>query len=302
MSIEVFVFSFNRGPHLEKCIDSIRHHAPKLLITVIDDYSNDEQTKLCLANSAVPVLLPPRKTKGRLGGLYSNMQFALERAKSQYALFMQDDSQFFRDLELSDIERLEDAFNKDPKLAFINPVIAMGPKGSRKVRMAKRRADYLGWEYPPRGFKPNLVRAWYSAINVCDVSRLRQATWTFGPTEEVSAQRASERFSLMLHYAPPFIAQMPEVVTLRYGTKTGAARRLYSQLNVKVNYFLPVTTSALCRMKISSLPPLAEQWLETRAPTLGRFYVHKAVNSKIFFRVLNKLEIIFRKISRLLSI
>lgn len=286
------VMSYNRGHHLEICLRSLYTHARGLRVVVVDDGSDDPYTVEVLATQGFETLRSKKDNNNRLGGLYNNMQNALECIDSHYILFLQDDSQLIRDLTAQDMEACKQAFEINPALAFINPVIAMGPRGKRMRQRAQPVGHGLGYEFPFDGPKPNACRSFYQDIVLCHVQRLKSKTWTFGPTEDATARRAGHLFSNMLHYRLPFVAQMPEVITQRFGAMSLAARLVNERLGFRANFFKPLDEAGFKHMQTSRNIVLAEDLLETEYPTLKKPpYVHKAVNAIWWIRIINKLEV-----------
>jgi glycosyltransferase involved in cell wall biosynthesis len=95
--ITIVVLSFNRGRHLEICLQTIFEHATAIRLLVIDDGSDDPYTQKILESGGFEKLVRQQGKSHRLGGLYNNMQTALEMTNTDYVLFMQDDSQLIRD-------------------------------------------------------------------------------------------------------------------------------------------------------------------------------------------------------------
>jgi len=288
--ITIVVLSFNRGGHLEICLQTIFENATAIRVLVIDDGSDDPYTQKVLESGGFEKLVRQQGKSHRLGGLYNNMQTALEMTNTDYVLFMQDDSQLIRDITLEDMVAMQHAFDATPELAFVNPVIAMGPRGHRMRSRAVPAANGWGFEFPFDGPKPNPCRSFYQDIVLCCPSRLRSKNWVFGPTEDETAKRAGSLFSNMLHYKMPFVAQMPEVITQRYGKMSLAAELINKRLQYKANCFKPLSNSAIDLMRTASKLILAEDVLDTRYQTIQKPYIHKAVNSVWWIRAVNKIE------------
>lgn len=290
--LTVVVMSYNRGLHLEICLRTLNAHARGLRVVVVDDGSDDPYTNQVLDAHAFETLRTEKDNNARLGGLYKNMQTALKCINSRYILFLQDDSQLIRDLTAEDMQACEQAFEKTPALAFINPVIAMGPRGKRMRQRAQAIGPNFGFAFPFDGPKPNACRSFYQDIVLCHVQRLKSKAWTFGPTEDVTARRAGLLFSNMLHYRLPFVAQMPEVITQRFGAMSLAARLVNQRLGLRANFFTPIDEAGFKHMQASRNLVLAEDLLKTEYPTIKKPpYVHKAVSAIWWIQAINKLEV-----------
>jgi glycosyltransferase involved in cell wall biosynthesis len=116
----IFVFSFNRGIFLQNCLDSIKQCCLDIDVTVIDDNSDDDKTNEILSTVESKYgfeLIKASKAdiqEKRLGGLYGNMNTALNVAKmkgKKYVVFIQDDMQFVRQLYQSDFDIVEKIFD-----------------------------------------------------------------------------------------------------------------------------------------------------------------------------------------------
>jgi len=116
----IFVFSFNRGVFLKNCLDSIKKCVANIDVTVIDDNSDDPTTNEILnsVKSYYGFNLVKANTDNllekRLGGLYGNMNMALDISQTKnkkYMLFIQDDMQFVRKVVSSDLNNIEKIFD-----------------------------------------------------------------------------------------------------------------------------------------------------------------------------------------------
>ncbi len=104
--VQVCVFSFNRGPFLKNCIESVRAHTSWPL-SVWDDDSRDPATLDVLSGleaDGVPVYRAGSDMvrEDRTGGLYGNMYAALQDGRDEgveYLLFIQDDQQVVRPVD-----------------------------------------------------------------------------------------------------------------------------------------------------------------------------------------------------------
>jgi hypothetical protein len=116
----IFVFSFNRGVFLKNCLDSIKKCGANIDVTVIDDNSDDPITNEILnsvqSNFGFEVVKANKDNllEKRLGGLYGNMNMALDISQTKnkkYMLFIQDDMQFVRKVVSSDLNNIEKVFD-----------------------------------------------------------------------------------------------------------------------------------------------------------------------------------------------
>jgi len=117
-----YVFSYNRGIFLKNCVDSLEKYASKYFdLTIIDDFSDDEETKKLLKqySKKYRIIYPPVKYKNRhTGNFYANMNYAFKdasKANAELILFIEDDMQIVREVHQEDISRINNFFEKNPK-------------------------------------------------------------------------------------------------------------------------------------------------------------------------------------------
>ena len=124
------IFSYNRGRFLRNCVDSIRACAPNgTTISIFDDDSDDPETLqyLAEAESHCEILKPQDKGTIKHGGLYLNMQLALEHyADAQLICFLQDDTQVVRPISEEEVNGWHALFSKDSNVGFVHPCFIRG--------------------------------------------------------------------------------------------------------------------------------------------------------------------------------
>ncbi|RUO23450.1 hypothetical protein CWE08_02040 [Aliidiomarina iranensis] len=302
-TMDVFVFSFNRGQFLRNCIRSVQTHWPRVNITVVDDRSDDKETQAVLSElkaEGVQVLLAPEKSfTKRHGGLYNNMQLALEIAterSTEYALFLQDDMQVVRDIDEADTDYIPAFFNEYPQAAFLHPLFL---KGARKRR--DQAITYLSGKLPvyfrkkrenktPRGIS-------YSDCFIAHIPRLRQASWQFQGSEVSNARQAERLFGDMGFMLHPIAMYLPEVPVYRGKRKTRWVELAQERGGESPNAFLPLHGAALKRLKernVKQQLPVAEHYLKTTRAAKKPFR-YSQINAFPVLRVLHKIEQIIKK-------
>lgn len=295
---EFFVFSFNRGPYLANCIESLIRNAPSFDVTIVDDGSTDAGTLAVLEASPFPVVRLRSSRNGGLGGLYANMQWALDRTRADVAIFLQDDVQLVRPVDASDQRNLTRYFAADPRNAFVSVLFPMGPRIVRERRGFKPYPGHRGYLYDDgalHGFRT--TRRYFYDISAFSVTHLRSARWRYRCGENANAVQASRCFAPMLHYADPFVCQLPEVPTLRFGRRTlGAAwaERL-SGPDILTFYDLRTPEIDMLRGRQVAAIATAGEVLHTRKPSVRRPFVHKSVKAYALPRVLDKVELHVRR-------
>ena len=285
--IEIFVFSYNRGTRLDWCLDSIARHARGVPVTVMDDRSTDPAVAETLSRRGLPVWQPDVRTDARLGGLYSNMQAAFDRAEAPLIMFVQDDCQMVRTLDAPAMADLDAIFADEDQLA-VSALFPMGPRqASRRHQYRPIAAGAAFHLVPPEG-KGSITAQYFYALSILHRSRLRQRGWRFEGSEGASARRIAELGGARLaHMARPLLAQLPEVPTSRFGRRTLGARLAERLDGPELRGF----RDGPADLPVGPAPPLAEDWLTPTHPGTTRPYIHKAVNRRPLTRLLNGLEL-----------
>jgi glycosyltransferase involved in cell wall biosynthesis len=131
-----FVFSYNRGPHLKNCVESIETCAPDHRIIVYDDASNDPETKNILSDIETRHEVRQRDDKGsgdQHGALYTNMQRAIKSVEEDCLIcFLQDDTQVVRPILERETRFWSQLFADNPSLGFIQPCFTLATTEQRR--------------------------------------------------------------------------------------------------------------------------------------------------------------------------
>lgn len=220
MSIEVVIFSFNRGRLLRNCVMSVRELMPDVPITVFDDRSTDKETSAILEGfnrEGLAKILTPQASRDTRegctphGGLYENIQSFLDvHARSSLALFLQDDTQIVRRFTQHDRWMLDRIFSDYPQAAFIYPAFLTHDRYySEFVDLASLATVALSFS-----FLYDYEYSGYFDICVAHISRLRNTCWQFGDELQTSLS-ARKRFGPMRLMRQPFVAHLPSPPTYR---------------------------------------------------------------------------------------
>lgn len=181
----IFVFSYNRGHFLRNCLESIMVCAPMFPTVIFDDTSSDAYTIEVLkdASEHFEVITPSVKcgTVQRLGGLYGNMNFALDIAEARgdrYVVFLQDDMQFVRNIYDSDLLRIENFFQHAAKSIQYQACF-------RRKNWRKSYMDSVFYDESSRAFfVPESVETGsFSAVGVFEIDRTRSLLGEFAEGE-----------------------------------------------------------------------------------------------------------------------
>ncbi|NQX90245.1 MAG: glycosyltransferase family 2 protein [Halioglobus sp.] len=298
-SVELFVFSYNRGDYLQNCIDSINACAPQLPTHIVDDDSTCPKTRLLLDQYTGSFKFSQSKEliKGNHGGLYKNMQVALESSSADYVIFMQDDMQLTRTISDQDIKDIQNFFEHFPESAFLYPVFLKGGRAERD------RSDVTLSEGYPVYFRKvnpdNPAPSFYSDVCVAHRERLKQSDWKFIHGEDETAEIARKMFGPMGLMVFPFMMYLPEVPVFRYGKLT-FSEALYKMIyGFKVNAFhimdAAQTHSFLAR-DLKELLPFAEDFLQTSESVRCKPFVYNLMEVNRFWTKLHALEIRIRRL------
>ncbi|HKJ91201.1 MAG TPA: glycosyltransferase family A protein [Oceanipulchritudo sp.] len=303
--LEVFVFSYNRGPLLSHCLDSLIRHIPGAKVTVVDDNSSDPETQVVLNNLPGQVdLMQPKSGRGnKYGGLYHNLQKAYERAESDFILFTQDDAQAVRRIEQIDLDYFESYFNHFGNAAFLSPVFPYS------IRRSKRRGVQFSKDFPTyfyqldERFRDRSVTMYYADITIASTRRLRKASWNFQQSEKASAAHARRHFGKMGAMVQPFLCQLPEVPFYRSGHQTWGMKQIIRNQKGLICGFRDMTSAEVQSLRDASprQVPYAEDWLQCTGREPRRPLRHKAADAHSVLKQLHKIELFLRRFLRPLT-
>jgi len=315
MLLDVYIFSFNRGPYLKNCLRSVQGNilpdsdaetgadesvanGRDVNLTVIDDNSTEPATLELLnsISSDIKVLQPEAKRKGRHGGLYANMQLALDHAREgSVILFLQDDMQIVRPLDNTDFQYIERYFAYYSQSAFLNPVFLKGQRKRRDKKITRLQVDFpVYYRIFPR--KKNSRGISYADVVLAHRDRLKRAKWEFLPSEVANAQQAMNKFGRMGFMASPFVMFLPEVPVYRGNNKTFAVRVSEKRKGLEPRAYEPMTSEQVQALRERDLKqlPVAEHYLTTSNPNVKKPFEYSQVNVSPTLRVLHKIELAYR--------
>lgn len=286
------VCSFNRGAFLRHCVDTIERCAPGHAITVMDDTSDDPETLEILdAIAARHEVISSASLSGhKHGGLYENMQAALERSDDDLLCFLQDDTQLVRHLENRNEAALKAAFEAAPDLAFISPCfirgIALKHPQDRDFRYDE--ASGLWYWYPQK----RRTGAYYSDVVIAHRRRLQETGWRFEQGESANDRQARARFRRMGHLPAPFAMWLPNVPTYRGKRKTLALRWAERRRGSGMHpiRLLDAEQYAALRAYRGSAPPLAEDWLAIEGPEQPRPWIFDPMQGASWLKNIDRVE------------
>lgn len=274
--LQFAVFSFNRGRFLQHCIESIEQFAPGCPVHVVDDGSDDADTLQVIADVSRRhrVTVAARTGTAKHGGLYANMQSALDSAQPDVPLcFLQDDAQLVRPLEADDVSAIDRYFAHSPKAAFLSPAFVHRRKKTRPPDALQ--FDPVAGVYLPR-LSSQTAGVYYSDISITLPQRLHAAGWHFKNAEHDNERQARAHFMRMGILHAPFAMMLPWVPAFRGKHKTLALTLGEKRSGCGFHPIEPMTREAVAAMRARDprIFPYVEDflWVAGRDPTaLWRF-------------------------------
>lgn len=296
MNYHIAIFSYNRGPYLRNCIESVQRHCPGVPFTVYDDGSNEPELVAYLQSLGQAVRHMQAASHDRHGGFYTNMQAALDEAKADCLLLLQDDVQVVRDVTQQDVESWQHYWSQHPDCAFFSPVFMKGG----------RRADFLKYyqphttdrvyhwvEDPVHPSKDGPVPRYYMDVCLLNVQRLRQVGWRYQPSEFLNGQQAGQFFEHgMPQLADPFVFYVPEEPVYRSRVKTKGTQMAERLAGNAVKRFISMSVSDVqaLRQRPMAAYPFAEDFIHTQDPSVQRPYRFNVYRTHWLARLVNKVE------------
>ncbi len=291
------VFSFNRGHFLTNCIQSIEKNAPSSRIIIFDDDSNDPQTIDVLneLKERHDVYQPGHSSSHHLGGLYGNMQSALDVCKKEKLVcFLQDDTQIVRELSDEDIKKIEDTFLSLPDLGFISPCFIRGINRSRGIKYQYDQANHIYFRTPDK----RSAGRYFSALLIMKPDRLLATKWTFLSSEPDNSRQAQQFFRPMAYLFSPFAMWLPEVPAYRGKKKTLGLKLAEKKRGCGYFPFKQLTAQQILAINKRSpeMIPYAEDYLDCEPKCPPKPWAYNPLTGTGWIKVLNELEINLKKI------
>lgn len=286
--IEIAIFSYNRLFYLKNALRSAQCNLSDARVRIYDDGSEQSEMKEFLSENSSLVGTSSKLLGSKHGGLYANMQSALEAAQEDYLILMQDDTQIVRKLEPDDLEAIDRTFEAFPEAAFLSVMFLKGEKKRRYKRVL--RADEENDLYRSTSLEDGVIQSYYDVV-LCHVPRLRAAGWKFEHTEVANMKQARDLFGEMPIMRNPFMFFCPEVPFFRDRKQSLAARIIATRRKVNP-VFHDMTDEEVARLKERALGslPYAEDWLKPTLQGLRRPFVFKDVKANLWLNLLYAIE------------
>jgi len=292
------IFSFNRGQYLQNCVDSIERCAPFARIAVFDDNSYDEDTQAVLEKISQrhKVIQPGKVSSHKLGGLYGNMQSAIEYAEHENLVcFIQDDMQVVRQITEQDVAAISQVFDGDEKLAFLQPCFMKGCNRKRDVATLSYDSNRLAYFRKETG---QSAGRHFSAVLITRPARLLAKQWQFARSEPENDKQAAKLFGRIGHLAVPIAMWLPEVPAYRGKRKTLALMLAEKKRGCGFFPFLTMTDQELVALRTRPMDvlPVAEDFLSCTNNRLPKPWMYYPLQGSSFLKKLNVIELFFHKL------
>lgn len=291
------VFSFNRGQFLRNCINSIESCAPGSRVIVFDDNSDDPDTVETLEDIKTrhTLVRPGHRSQHHLGGLYGNMQSALEYCHdAELVCYLQDDTQIVRPITADTINTINETFDDLPRLGFLHPCFI---RGINRTRGAEYTFDSDARLYYRAPTKRSAGR-FFSALLIMKPQRLIQAGWRFESSEPRNNRQAENLFQPMGYLFAPFAMWLPEVPAYRGKKKTLGLKLAEKKRGCGYFPFKQMTTQQVEAMqnRPSGEIPYAEDFLECIPASPKKPWAYNPLTDTGWMKTLNQVEINFKKL------
>ncbi|BCJ91162.1 hypothetical protein IZ6_18970 [Terrihabitans soli] len=206
------IFSYNMGPALRTCLQSIRDMCAGFSVVVIDDDSRDAETLKVISeyeDMFVEVFRSTDHKQGRRhGNLYVNIQRMYEYAHTAgwtYLFMIQDDMQFVRPFSNDIRKQYSRLFEDNPSLIQIDP------------RFLRRGGNY---EVLPeqRAYRYNATTS-YADAGITNIERLKALKWSFQEGERNNARALTALGCQRVFPFSTIMAQVPFPTVFRRGKR-----------------------------------------------------------------------------------
>lgn len=297
VDITFCIFSFNRGEFLRNCVASIEKAAPGAEIVVFDDCSDDPNTVAYLEELVKRhrVIFPQEKNVNKHGGLYGNMQSALELLSDRNLICtLQDDTQLIRPIFPAEVGDIVSAFRSNPTLGFIHPFF---------IKSSDRKSCEVSDDLPTysdfliyRRDCGQSAGIHYSDLVIYQPSRLLERNWRFQSSEPTNDRQAREMFGKMAYLAHPFAMWLPSVPTYRGKRKTWALARAEKKLRCGFYPFV-IWSNEQSRQFVMSKRnsfAIAEDFLDCGPGAPEKPWTYTPLTGLRFLKILNSLEVRIR--------
>ena len=292
------VFSFNRARFLDNCVSSIEQCASEARIMVYDDDSDDPETCEVLnrIGQRHTVVTPRGVGSSKHGGLYGNMQSALEDNRDQpLVCFLQDDTQVVRPLFAVEVERLQALLSTRGAAGFVHPCFLRGISRSRTPFRPVPAADGGAFYREDTGQSAGVH---YSDLFIARPDRLLDNGWRFRASEPENDAQARALFGRMAYLQAPFAMWLPSVPAWRGKRKTWAlkaAERKRTCGFYPFRIWSPEASNEFRQRGGDAPLPIAEDYLQCDPHTPPRPWSYNPLTGLHLLKQVNNIELMLRR-------
>lgn len=284
--VAIYIFSYNRASYLENCLKSITELNINDPIFIIDDRSDDDKTcKILIKYSKQFKVIQPGEDGNdkNYGGLYSNMNYALDHANSngyKYGLFLQDDTQLIRQITKRDIDNFDTFFKKNPK------TFEMYIFFEKKYHIDKKNfciPDITGLAHF-RTMEHTGHKA-FTDIGLFNIERTKKLLGSFKKDEFKNEDYALKKGLLLGFYKYPIGHWLPSPKALR-GRKTSILLLISDKIAKADVYPIKILNKEIIDRLFKSSegvnsPKYAEDWLETHSKLPYKYWTYGGFSNLI---------------------
>lgn len=293
------IFSYNRGEFLRNAVRSI-HRLTSSPVCVIDDDSDDLETLTILASLAgsCQVLRGSASAAGKHGGLYANMQRALDAlGEAELLCFLQDDMQMLRAPAAQELDAFVKHCNDPGGPAFLQPCFLKGA-----TRDVDRRTLVASGDSPfyVRLESGASVGRYYSDVCIFSPRRLSADGWRFALSEPMNERQAAAVYPLMGQLCAPVLMWLPGAPAWRGKRKTFALRHAERVSACGFYPYQDLGAEAERRLldRDSTVLPVAEDFLSlVDGTSLQRPWRYYPLQGRPLLKKLSSLELALRRLA-----
>ena len=218
----ICVFSYNMGMTLDTCLTSIATMCPGFPVVLIDDQSEDPETKRIIENYDKSLLQVFRSTEPKDGKKHGNLYFNIQKM-CEYAIengyeflfLIQDDMQIVRPLSAEILQSYGRIFASDEMVLQVDPRFLRERRAYRRNKGMYEIDRKLRAYFFPHGD----YRRSYADVGILRLSTIRELKWTFLEGEAANKKKLSEKGYKRAFPFAPITMHVPFPRTYRNGVR-----------------------------------------------------------------------------------
>ncbi len=283
---------------MDNCVRSVEQCLPGAEIIIFDDDSGDTTTLSVLnkIRNKHRVITPNKAGTTKHGGLYGNMQHAIEVLKDTSSLvcFLQDDTQVVRPILNEEIRSLKRLFSENSSLGFVQPCFLRRPDPEQQSFEASKEDGVRLFYRKDRNQSAGIH---YSDLLITSPSRLLERHWVFKTSEPDNDRQAKALFGPMPYLYSPFAMWLPNVPAYRGKKKTWALK--YAEKKARCGYYpFKIWSTEKSRQflaRAGKQPPVAQTHLTCEGQTPPTPWRYNPLSGNRLLKHLNSLETFFHR-------